>query len=285
MPSLKQIKRRIGGVKSTSQITRAMKMVAAAKLKKAQENMERARPYASKLREVIASLAYHTGTERHPLLSVRDPERIGVVNVTSDRGLCGSFNANICRRTQKVLDEFRDRDVELFTIGRKGFEFFKKRGAHIFKHYPGVFQELQFGQAVTIGSGIIDQYVEGKFDRIFLVYNEFKNAAQQQLVCQQLLPIEPFAEMTVWSPIDFIYEPDPEEVLGSILPMHVNFQIWQVLLESFAGEQGARMTAMDNATENAFELVDQLTLQYNKARQTAITKEILEIVGGAEGLR
>jgi len=285
MPSLKQIKRRIGGVKSTSQITRAMKMVAAAKLKKSQENMERSRPYARKLREVIASLAFHTGNERHPLLAVRDPERIGVVNVTADRGLCGSFNSNICRRTQKVLTEFSGKDVELFTVGRKGFEFFNKREVKIFKHFPGVFQELQFSQAASIGGGIIEQYITGKFDRIYVVYNEFKNAAQQQLVCEQLLPIEPFVEMSAWSPIDFTYEPDPDTVLGSLLPMHINFQIWQVLLESFASEQGARMTAMDNATENAFEIVDQLTLQYNKARQSAITKELLEIVGGAEGLR
>jgi len=285
MPSLKQIKRRIGGVKSTSQITRAMKMVAAAKLKKAQENMERSRPYARKLREVIASIAYHTGVETHPLLAVREPVRIGVVNVTSDRGLCGSFNANICRRTQKALTEFAGKDVQLFTVGRKGYEFFTKRDAKIFKHFPGVFQELQYSQAVSIGNGIAEQYIQGGFDRIYLVYNEFKNAAQQQLVFEQLLPIEPFVEMTAWSPIDFTYEPNPLAVLDSLLPMHVNFQIWQVLQESFASEQGARMTAMDNATENAFEIVDQLTLQYNKARQGAITKELLEIVGGAEGLR
>jgi len=285
MPSLKQIKRRIGGDKSTSQITRAMKMVAAAKLKKSQENMERSRPYARKLQEVIASLAFHTGNERHPLLALREPERIGVVNVTADRGLCGSFNSNICRRTQKVLTEFKDKDVQLFTVGRKGFEFFSKREVKIFKHFPSVFQELQFSQATCIGSGIIEHYIDGNFDRIYLVYNQFKNAAQQQLVCEQLLPIEPFVEMTAWSPIDFTYEPDADSVLSSLLPMYINFEIWQVLLESFASEQGARMTAMDNATENAFEIVDQLTLQYNKARQSAITKELLEIVGGAEGLR
>ncbi len=260
-------------------------MVAAAKLKKSQENMERSRPYARKLREVIAALAYHTGTDRHPLLEVREPNRIGVINVTSDRGLCGSFNSNICRRTQKVLTEYMGKHVELFTIGRKGYEFFNKREVKIFHHFPGVFQELQFSQATSIGTEIIDQYIEGNFDRIFLVYNEFKNAAQQQLICEKLLPIEPFVELTAWSPIDYTYEPDADSVLSSLLPMHINFQIWQVLLESYASEQGARMTAMDNATENALEIVDQLSLQYNKARQTAITKELLEIVGGAEGLR
>lgn len=285
MSSLKQIKRRIGGVKSTSQITRAMKMVAAAKLRKAQENMERSRPYAFKLREVIASLSSHTGTERHPLLAVREAERVGVVNVTSDRGLCGSFNANICRRTQKVLGEFSDRSPELFTIGKKGHDFFKKRGITIHKHFAGIFHALEFSQAAAIGSRLADLYIAGRFDRIYLVYNEFKNAAQQRLVCEQLLPIEPFSEMTAWTPIDYIYEPDAEGILSSILPMHINFQIWHVLLESYAAEQGARMTAMDNATENAMELVDELTLQYNKARQSAITKELLEIVGGAEGLK
>jgi len=285
MPSLKQIKRRIGGVSSTAQITRAMKMVAAAKLKRAQENMERSRPYAYKLRDVIASLATHTGAELHPLLSVRPPERIGVVNVTSDRGLCGSFNSNICRRTQKVLEEFAGRDVELFTVGRKGYDFFKKRDVPVFQHFPGVFHSLEFSQAAAIAENIADKYVGGRFDRIYLVFNEFKNAVQQRIVCEQLLPIIPEPVAPGWKPIDYVFEPDPVGVLGKLLPMDINIQIWHVLLESYAAEQGARMSAMDNATENAMELVDELTLIYNKARQTAITKELLEIVGGAEGLK
>jgi len=285
MPSLKQIKRRIIGVKSTSQITRAMKMVAAAKLKRAQENMEKSRPYAYKLQDVIASLATHTGAELHPLLEVRKPERIGVVNVTSDRGLCGSFNSNICRRTQKVLEEFASCDVELFTVGRKGYDFFKKRGAVIYHHFPGVFQSLDFSQAASIGGEIVAQYVDGRFDRIYLVFNEFKNAVQQRIICEQLLPIVPEPVKPGWRPIDYIYEPDSVGVLGKLLPMHINIQIWHVLLESYAAEQGARMSAMDSATENAMELADELTLQYNKARQNAITKELLEIVSGAEGLK
>jgi len=285
MSSLKQIRRRIAGVRSTAQITRAMKMVAAAKLKKAQQNDEKARPYAWKLREVIASLAAHSGTERHALLAVRDPSRIGIVTVTSDRGLCGSFNVNICRRTQKVLDEFQDRDVELFTIGRKGNDFFRKRSVPIYRHFPGVFQELNFGQAVAVGSAITELYISGGFDRIYLVYNEFKNAVQQLIICEHLLPVEPHAGLTAWRSVDYIYEPSPSGVLDKLLPMHVNIQIWRVMLESYAAEQGARMTAMDNATDNAEELSDALTLQYNKARQAAITKELLEIVGGAEGLK
>jgi len=285
MPSQKQIKRRISGVSSTAQITRAMKMVAAAKLKRAQENMERARPYTYKVHDVISSLAAHADIEMHPLLAVREPQKIGVVSVTSDRGLCGGFNASICRRTQKVLADFSGKQVELFTIGRKGNDFFKKRNATIHQHFAGVFHALDFSQASGIGEAIADLYINGGFDRIYLVYNEFKNAVQQRIVCEQLLPIEPAPVEAGWSPIDYIYEPDPIGVLGKLLPMYVNVQIYHVLLESYAAEQGARMSAMDNATENAMELVDNLTLQYNKARQSAITKELLEIVGGAEGLK
>ncbi|NQT35058.1 ATP synthase F1 subunit gamma [bacterium] len=286
MASLKLIRRRIIGVRNTAQITRAMKMVAAARLRRAQENMEKARPYAWKLREVIASLAYRTAHEQHPLLDVREPQRIGIVTVTSDRGLCGSFNINICRSTQKVITEFPDRDVELFTIGKKGQDFFSKRGAKIFHYYPGVFQELEFSQAAAVGSEIVEKYDSGGFDRIYLVYNEFKNVVQQRIITEQLLPIEPQSVMTAGSSnIDYIYEPDPRGVLDKLLPMHVNMQLWRVMLESYAAEQAARMTAMDSATENAEELVAELTLQFNKARQAAITTEIGEIVGGAEALK
>lgn len=285
MPSLKQIRRRIAGVRSTGQITRAMKMVAAAKLKRAQQNMERARPYAWKLREVIASLAAHAETAAHPLLEVREPGNVLVVTVTSDRGLCGSFNLNISRRTQKVLEEFAGHGVQLITLGRKGNDFFKKRGVAIFQHYPGVFHELEFAQAAAVGEALTDQYIGHGFDRVYLVYNEFKNPVQQTIVCEQLLPVEPRAELTAWRTVDYIYEPDRMGVLDRLLPMHVNMQVWRAMLESYAAEQGARMTAMDNATENALELVGDLTLQFNKARQAAITKELLEIVGGAEGLK
>ncbi len=286
MPSLKQISRRIIGIRNTAQITRAMKMVAAARLRRAQENMEKARPYAWKLREVISSLAARTRSEIHPLLNVREPVHIGIVNVTSDRGLCGSFNMNICRRTQEVMSNFPDMDVKLFTLGRKGHDFFRKRGADIYHNYPGVFQELEFYQAAAIGSEIVEHYIDGGFDRIYLVYNEFKNVMQQNIIAEQLLPIEPEDEMTIVSPnVDYIYEPDARGVLDRLLPMHINIQVWRIMLESFAAEQAARMTAMENATDNAEEIVKDLTLQFNKARQAAITKELLEIVGGAEGLR
>ncbi|MCF7810729.1 ATP synthase F1 subunit gamma [bacterium] len=285
MASLKQIRRRITGVKNTSQITRAMQMVAAARLRKAQENMERARPYAWKLRDVISSLAARTSSEMHPLLEARDAERIGIVNVTSDRGLCGGFNVNICRKTQKVIVEYSNLDVEIFTLGRRGYDFFKKRNARIYRNYPGVFQELEFSQAAAIGSEICEQYINGGFDRIYLVYNEFKNIIQQTIITEQLLPVEPISELEVAQNVDYIFEPDPQGVLNKLIPMHVNVQLWRVMLESYAAEQAARMSAMDNATKNAVELVDALTLQFNKARQAAITKEILEIVSGAEGLK
>ena len=286
MASLKLIRRRISGVKNTAQITRAMKMVATARLRRAQENMEKARPYSWKLREVITHLAARTDPQNHPLLQVRDPERVGIVTVTSDRGLCGSFNMNICRRTQQVMGEFPDREAQLFTLGKKGNEFFRKRGVNIYRYYPGVFQDLEFSQATSIGGEIVDNYVHGDFDRIFLVYNEFKNVAQQRVICEQLLPLKPLEELTVIShAVDYIYEPDVRGVLDGLLPLDVNIQVWRVMLESFAAEQAARMTAMENATENAEELVEELTLQFNKARQAAITKELLEIVTGAEGLK
>ncbi|MBM3328524.1 MAG: ATP synthase F1 subunit gamma [Calditrichaeota bacterium] len=285
MPSLKQIKRRITGVKSTAQITRAMKMVAAAKLKRTQTNMERSRPYSRRLSELIAALAAHTDASLHPLLAVRPPERVGVVAVTSDRGLCGSFNANICRRTQRVLREHESATVELFTIGRKGYDFFRKRGVRIHKHFPGVFHELEFSQAAAIGAGIVDLYTSGDFDRIYLVYNEFKNAIQQRIIAEQLLPVDTSGILHTARSTEFVYEPSPEAVLDKLLPLFVNIKIWHVLLESYAAEQGARMSAMENATDNATELLSDLSLQYNKARQAAITKELLEIVGGAEGLK
>lgn len=285
MASLKQIRRRIVGISNTRQITRAMKMVAVANMRRAQENMEKARPYSWKLRELVGSLAAHADHDKHPLLAIREAERVGVVCVTSDRGLAGGFNAVICRRTQALMNELAGKKVELITLGKKGQDFFNKRGVPIYHYFPGVFQELTYNQAISVGSAVIEQYIDGNFDRFYLVFNEFKNAMQQNIVCRQLLPIEPKVETTTWSPVEYIYEPDAAGVLQELLPRFVNVEIWQVLLESFASEQAARMAAMENATKNANDLVTSLTLQYNKARQAAITKELSEIVGGAEGLK
>ena len=285
MASLKQIRRRITGVQNTRQITRAMKMVAAARMRKAQENMEAARPYSAKLCEVITSLVARTESDVHPLLISRDPQKIGIICVTSDRGLAGGFNATICRRTELLLKEHNDKEIELLTIGRKGNDFFRKRNVKIHKYYSDVFNEMEFSNAIQIGKEIGSYFVEGSFDKIYVVFNEFKNAMQQNLISEPLLPIEPSDVMSSWRAVDYIYEPDANSVLDSILPLYINIQTWRVLLESYASEQAARMSAMDKATENADELVGSLKLQFNKARQTAITTELLEIVGGAEGLK
>ena len=285
MASLKQIRKRITGVQNTRQITSAMKMVAAARMRRAQENMEAARPYSTKLREVISSLASRTESDIHPLLKKREPQKIGVICVTSDRGLAGAFNAVICRLTQTLLKDFEDKDVELFSIGRKGYDFFKRRGVKIHKYYTDIFNDMEFSKALKVGKDISTYYIDGSFDRIYVVFNEFKNAMQQNLISERLLPIDAQPVMSAWRAVDYVYEPDAASVLDSILPLYVNIQIWRMLLESYASEQAARMSAMDKATQNADDLVTSLTLQFNKARQTAITTELLEIVGGAEGLK
>jgi len=286
MPSLKQIKRRIASVKSTQQITRAMKMVAAAKLRRAQENIIKARPYSNKLKQVIRELAEKADPSMHPLLAVRPPEEIGVVVVTSDRGLAGSFNTNIIKRALREIENLKNIDprVHLVTIGRKGTDFFRKRGYDIIQSHTQIFRDLHFGVAAAIGESLTDLYVKEELDRIYLIYNEFKSAIQQFVIVEQLLPIIPEAGQ-VRSGIDFLYEPDALSVLSGVLPLYVNVQMWRVFLESNAAEHGARMTAMENATENAKDLIDSLTLHYNKARQTAITKELLEVVSGAEGMK
>jgi F-type H+-transporting ATPase subunit gamma len=286
MPSLKQIKRRIASIKSTQQITRAMKMVAAAKLRRAQENILKARPYSLKLRSVIHEVSGHAERSLHPLLAVRLPREVGVVVVTSDRGLAGSFNTNILKRAVKEIAalEAQGQKVHLVTVGRKGSDFFKKRGYDVIQAHVNLFNNLHFGVASSIGQSLVDLYVREELDRIYLIYNEFKSAIQQFVTVEQLLPIIPDEELKP-SSIEFLYEPNPLAVLSGVLPLYVNIQTWRVFLESNAAEQGARMTAMENATNNARDLIDSLTLTYNKVRQATITKEILEVVSGAEGLK
>jgi len=261
-------------------------MVAAAKLRRAQENIIKARPYSNKLKQVIRELAEHADPSMHPLLAVRPAKEIGVVVVTSDRGLAGSFNTNIIKRAIREIENVKkiDPEIHLVTIGRKGTDFFRKRGYDIIQSHTHLFQDLHFGVASSIGESLIDLYVKAQLDRIYLIYNEFKSAIQQFVVVEQLLPIIP-EEAPVRRGIDFLYEPDSLNVLSGVLPLYVNVRLWRVFLESNAAEHGARMTAMENATENAKELIDSLTLHYNKARQAAITKELLEVVSGAEGMR
>ncbi|MBU1706825.1 ATP synthase F1 subunit gamma [bacterium] len=283
--SLKQIKRRIGSVTSTQQITRAMKMVAAARLRHAQENIIKARPYSLKLRQVIRELAARTDRSIHPLLDERPAKNVAIVVVTGDRGLCGSFNTNIIREAQKVMEEERGAKVSLITVGRKATDFFGRRNFDIAESLSNFFNELHFSHAAKLGQLIVQGYQQQGLDRVYLVYNEFKSAIQQFVIREQLLPIMPDEFEAGESHTDFIFEPSEKQILSAILPQYVNIQLWRVLLESYAAEMGARMTAMENATESAAELIDMLTLHYNKARQAAITKELLEVVSGAESLK
>ncbi|MBS1261338.1 MAG: ATP synthase gamma chain [Calditrichaeota bacterium] len=291
MPSLKQIKRRIGSVNNTKQITRAMKMVSAAKLRRAQDSMMAARPYSDRLRALIRDLAARTDRGLHPLLAEREPRRVCVVVVTSDRGLAGSFNLNINRRAHKVVREMERQaeEVKLIAIGRKGYDYFRKRGYEFIQHHIGLSRDFTFSNVLSIGEAIRNRYVETHdedtgLDRVYLIYNEFKNVVTQEVITEQLFPIVPELKTEEQYPVDYVYEPSEPQVLDSILPRYANVMLWHVLLESFAAEHAARMNAMENATNNAADLIESLTLQYNKARQAAITKEILEVVAGAEGL-
>jgi len=286
MATLRDIKRRIASVKSTQQITKAMKLVAAAKLRRAQERILEARPYAFKMQEVLASLALRADPQSHPLLQRRDAGRKSLVVIAADQGLCGAFNSNIMRRS---LDLLRATDGEvamtLIVVGRKARDFYRRRPYTIRSEQIGFFDKLAYAHAAALGQELAKAYVAGEADEIQLVYNEFKSVATQRVVVERLLPIEPLQPPEELAAIDFIYEPSPAAILESLLPKHVEVQVYRALMESLAGEYGARMTAMEAATKNASEMIDLLTLQFNKARQERITRELLEVVGGAEALR
>lgn len=292
MPTLKDIRIRLKGIKSTQQVTKAMKMVAAAKLRRAQDRAIQARPYAGKLKEMLASLSTKVDTSLNPLLSPRDEvNKVLVVLVTSDRGLCGGFNANIMKLAQRVIHEqyaeqYAKGAVTMICAGTKGSDFFRKRGYSVTKAYPGVFQNLDFSSAKEIAELASEMYLKGEVDRVVLVYNEFKSVLAPNLKTEQLLPIAPEAEQPEESAgSEYLYEPSPEAILDELVPKHLNTQIWGVMLESNAAEQAARMAAMDSATENAKELIRVLNISYNRARQAAITKELSEIVAGADALK
>jgi F-type H+-transporting ATPase subunit gamma len=283
MPSTIDIRRRIRSVKNTQQITKAMKMVAAAKLRRAQERMFAARPYAAGLRQVLASVATRVDINSHPLLQSREPERnVVVIVVTADRGLCGAFNSNVIRAAQNFIREHSFESVELLTIGRKAGDFFKRRPIPI-RQNVFVAQALSIDVAREIADGLIKDFIEEKIDGVYVVYNEFKSLIAQHVRAERLLPIiSEFDATTTNQPsIDYLYEPGPEQILSDLLPKHIEFQLYRVLLESAAAEQGARMTAMEAATKNASDMINFLTLTYNRIRQAAITKEIIEIVSGA----
>jgi F-type H+-transporting ATPase subunit gamma len=288
MANLKAIRRRIGSVKNTQKITRAMKMVAAARLRRAQQRILELRPYALKTFDVLSAVAARAGEDKemHPLLARRAPDEVLIVVLTSDRGLAGAFNANICKATFKIWKELEGKGskVSFAVIGRKGRDYLRRRGADIKREFTGVFENLSAEKAGEIGRYIVDEYTAEGFDAAYLAYNEFKSAISQSVVIEPLLPITP---MDVDPDLggDFLYEPSKRALLDRLLPMYVDVEVYRALLESVASEHGARMTAMDNATTNAKELIGKLTLDYNRARQAAITKELMEIIGGAEALK
>jgi F-type H+-transporting ATPase subunit gamma len=283
MPALIDIRRRIRSVKSTQQITKAMKMVSAAKLRRAQEAMFAARPYARKMMEVLNSLASRAQPEAHPLLQERPANRLLLVVVTADKGLCGGFNANIIRAASRFLQDERrhGQELALELVGRRGRDFFKRRNWRIRTERVGVFQALRFATAQQIARELIGSYTSGEADQVYLLYNEFKSVIQQRVVVERLLPIERRELRPAEPALDYIYEPQPGAIFDELLPKHVETQVWRALLESAAAEHGARMAAMDAATNNAGEMIERLTLYMNKVRQAAITKEIIEVVSGA----
>jgi F-type H+-transporting ATPase subunit gamma len=290
MPSLQSLRRKIAAVKNTQKITKAMKMVAAAKLKRAQDRILSSRPYAHKLRDVMANLSRRVNRAAHPLLRKRTGNKVEILVVTSDRGLCGAFNTNIVR---KAVETLREREglshkVTVSLVGRKSRDFFRRRNWPIRQQWTEVFDKLSFEHALDIGQDLTDNFVKGTFDELYVIYNEFKSAIQQRVIVERLFPIEALeADGTAAAALggSYEYEPDEDELLKALLPKHFQVQTYRILLESSAAEQGARMAAMDGATRNAGELIKKVTLYYNKTRQSAITKELMDIVGGAEALK
>jgi len=283
MANLKDIRDRIKSVKSIQKVTKAMKMVAAAKMRRAQENMEKARPYNHRLVEIIQHLLPSVERSMLPLLEIRDVKRIAYVVVTSDRGLAGSFNSSILRKAHSDIDKFGKENVDIFCIGKKAKDYFKSRQYNIVESYSDFWSDLNFNQSMKIGSAIIGHFLDLSVDEIRVVYNEFVNVATQATVTEKLLPIELKDEEL--TDTDFLYEPSKKKIVKSLIPRYLNAQVWKYLLESYASEQAARMVAMENATTNSEDMIKNLTLEFNKARQAAITTEMLEIVSGAEALK
>lgn len=295
MASLKEVKSRITSVVSTQQITKAMKMVAAAKLRRSQDRITQLRPYAQKLNHILKNLsAAQTGNDSDNWYSqVREEKKILIIAVSSDRGLCGSFNSNVFKGVTRLIEEkyaeqHKSGNVTVLTIGKKAADFFGKRKYNIIGDYTLLLSKLTYENAGEIGEYAMNNFRSGKFDKVEVVYNEFKNVATQILRTEQILPIVSTEDKTVTkdsSQIDYIYQPDQAEIITGLIPKSIKIAIFKAVLDSNASENGARMTAMDKATENAGELLKELRLTYNRTRQAAITKEILEIVGGAEALK
>jgi F-type H+-transporting ATPase subunit gamma len=283
MANLLDIRRRIRSVKNTQQITKAMKMVSTAKLRRAKERVINARPYANEIVAILNGLVIRTEQKSHPLLEERVEERILVTVVTADKGLCGAFNANVIKATQAFMNENRAKALTMACIGRKGRDFFRRQGVPIAQEHIN-FSDLSYDRAKGIAGQLMEAYGHRTFDAIYVIYNEFKSVIQQRIVVERLLPIQQLNTSHAQHAIDYIYEQPPEQIFNSLIPRYVEVQIYRALLESTAAEHGARMTAMEAATNNATELIDALTLSMNRARQAGITKEIIEIVSGAAAL-
>ncbi len=291
MPSLKAIRKRIGTVKNTRKITRAMKMVAAAKLRRAQDAMIAARPYAAALSTVVSELADVAGRDAHPLFEERPGRKATIVAFTSDRGLAGAFNANVVKKVEAFVasDLAGYSEVSLRLVGRKGNQHFTRRNANIASYDPAAIGATALQIAGDTATRIVDDFLAKRVDRVFVVYNEFRTAITQQVVVKQILPVVPEAGSAATGAgkvgPDFMYEPGKVELLTRLVPLYVQIGLYRAALESIAGEYGARMSSMESATKNAGEMISKLTLDYNRARQASITKELLEIIGGAEALK
>jgi len=287
MANLKEIKRRIQSVKNTQQITKAMKLVAASKLRKAQQAILEARPYAIKMMEVLNHLAARCNSDLHPLLNVREGNRHLLLIITSDKGLCGGFNGAIIRKTAQYLQDNDENENSLIVAGKKGNDIFSNRPVTITEELVGWTKDFDHLKAQAIGEKLATMFSENKIDKVSMIYNEFKSVMQQEVIVEQLLPVVPekLEQGKESYSVDYIYEPDEESILNEMLKRYMTVEVYRAFLESSASEHGARMTAMDAASRNAGEMIDGLTLTYNKARQAYITKELIEIVNGAEALK
>jgi F-type H+-transporting ATPase subunit gamma len=293
MANLKAIRIRISSFKSTRQITSAMKMVSAAKLRKAQDKIVRLRPYANKLYDLLVGLSQSLSDSEIENIygRISPPEKILIVVVTSNRGLCGAFNTNVINEARRVIsekyaDQLQKGNLKLITIGKKGFDYFRKRKIPMLPDQNNLFNDLTFDNVNVLAEQIMKSFTSLEFDRVELIYNQFKNAAVQNLTNEVFLPVETVAHGKLKiTPVDYIYEPDKEEIIKELIPKSLKIQFYKAILDSFVAEHGARMTAMHKATDNATSLIRDMTLQYNKARQATITNQILEVVSGAEALK
>jgi F-type H+-transporting ATPase subunit gamma len=285
MGNLRDIKRRIRSVKNTQQITKAMKLVSASKLRKAQERILSVRPYAIKMMDVLQHLAARASDDLHPLLTNREGDKIIILVITSDKGLCGAFSSSILRKTMQFMRENSGKEISFLVAGRKGRDFLRNRKLNVLHEFTNWAKEFDYLKAAEIGEILSELYVGNAADKIYVIYNEFKSVMQQQVIIEQLLPVVPEKITGKGLPVDYIYEPDEESILDGLLKRYMTVEVFRAFLESVAGEHGARMTAMDNATRNANEMIGELTLFYNRSRQAYITKELIEVVNGAEALK